>query len=70
MKFAGKLLSDDQMQSSQAGFCAQPNGQLKTINCCGDLFVEHFSWLYFGHLMTSLSYHKQPSILRKDLNDL
>jgi hypothetical protein len=54
--YPGECVSVDHMQSTQAGFYAQLKGKLTSKRyTAATIFFDHFSWLRYVHLMTSLS---------------
>ncbi len=53
---AGKCVSVDQLVSTQVGFIAQLKGTLtKKCYTAATIFVDHYSWLKYIHLMTKLT---------------
>jgi hypothetical protein len=53
---AGQCVSVDQLVSTQVGFIAQLKGTLtKKRYTAAIVFVDHFSWLKYVHLMTKLT---------------
>jgi hypothetical protein len=53
---AGQCVSVDQLVSTQVGFIAQLKGTLtKKRYTAATIFVDHYSWLKYIHLMTKLT---------------
>jgi hypothetical protein len=53
---AGQCVSVDQLISTQVGFIAQLKGTLtKKRYTAATIFVDHYSWLKYVHLMTKLT---------------
>ncbi len=53
---AGQCISVDQLVSTQVGFIAQLKGTLtKKHYMAATIFVDHYSWLKYIHLMTKLT---------------
>jgi hypothetical protein len=53
---AGQCVSVDQLISTQVGFIAQLKGTLtKKRYTAATIFVDHYSWLKYIHLMTKLT---------------
>jgi hypothetical protein len=53
---AGHCVSVDQLVSTQVGFIAQLKGTLtKKRYTVATVFVDHYSWLKYIHLMTKLT---------------
>ncbi len=56
---AGQCVSVDQLVSTQMGFIAQLKGTLtKKGYTVATIFVDHYSWLKYIHLMTKLTSEK------------